>query len=43
MLVIHENTKDVEKCFIVNVSLNSKDGSEIEIINDNEINLKIKK
>jgi len=43
MLIIHQNTKDAEKCLIVNVSVNSKSGSEIEVINDNEINLKVNK
>ena len=43
MLIVHENSKDIEKCFIVNVSINSKAKCEIEIVNDNEINLKMKK
>ena len=43
MLIVHENSKDIEKCLIVNVSTNSKAKNEIEIVNDNEINLKMKK
>jgi hypothetical protein len=43
MLIIHENFKDVEKCLIVNVSTHSNAKSEIEVVNDNEINLKMKK
>ena len=41
ILIVHENTKEIEKCFVINVSINTK--SEIEIVYDNEINLKMTK